>query len=180
VLSQLVHRHMAVPEDDHVGIGKPTMQSPRPARPAPAVVDHCDLHPAELEEPALGEKPLEFAVVVPEHGVRLGHHLQFGQRLSGRDVTGVEHDVGPGHRVEHLVSDTVDPFGEMAVGKHDHLHPPQLVRPRRVRQPTRIGQREWVQTPTAPKESCWAAAAPRRWSNVVVISGSTRRVTAHM
>ena len=129
-----------------------------------------------------GRSPSEVAVVVAEHGVGLGQRLQLGQRLSGRDVTGVEDDVGPGHRIEHLGADAVDPFGEVAVGQDDHLH-----REEAWRTVSAAGSTDGagapdgrIQTPTAPKESCMAAAAPRRWSNVVVISGSTRRVTAHM
>jgi hypothetical protein len=45
-----------MPEHDQVGVGKPTVESTRPAGPGPAVVDHGDPHPAELEEPALGKK----------------------------------------------------------------------------------------------------------------------------
>jgi hypothetical protein len=164
VLSFFVHRHMAVAEDDQIRLGKPAVESTGSARFGPAIMDHCDLHPAEFEQPALGEKPLELAVVVTEHGIGLGHRLQLCERLSGRDVTGMEHDVGPGQRIEHLGGDTVQPFGEVAVREYDHLH----------------GGDRRFQTPTAPKESCMAAAAPSRWSKVVVISGSTRRVTAHM
>jgi len=102
------------------------VQSTRSARPDPAVVDHCDPYPAELEEPALGEKLAEVTVVVAEDGVGLGQSLQLCERLSGRDVTCVEDDVGPGHRTEHPGVDTIDPFGEMAVGKYDHLHPGSL------------------------------------------------------
>ena len=69
-----------------------------------------------------GRSPSELAVVVAEHGVGLGQRLQLGQRLPGRDVAGVEDDVGPGQRIEHLGIDAVDPFGEVAVGQDDHLH----------------------------------------------------------
>jgi hypothetical protein len=164
VLPCFVHRHMAVAEDDQIRLGKPAMESTRSARFGPAVVDHCDPHPAELEQPALGEQPLEVAVVVAEHGIGLGHRLQLCERAARRDVTGMEHDVGPGHRIEHLGADRLQPFGEVAVGQYDDLD----------------GDEGRFQTPTAPKESCMAAAAPRRWSKVVVISGSTRSVTAHM
>ena len=167
-----------MPEDDQISVGEPTTQSTRSSRPAPAVVHHGHPHPAELEQPALGEKPSELAVVVAEHGVGLGQRLQLGQRLSGRDVTGVEDDVGPGHAssskgsmrsipLVRWLSDrtTTSTVGSLADQAAD------------VNRRAGAGR---TQTPTAPKESCMAAAAPRRWSNVVVISGSTRRVTAHM
>ena len=122
---------MTVPEDDQISVRKPTTQSTGPTFAGPTVVDHCNVHTAKVEIPALGQDPFEGVVVVAEDCVGLGHCLQLGERSSRRDVARMENDVGPGDGLDDLWAERVEPSGEMAVGEHDHLH--RGFRPRPLR-----------------------------------------------
>jgi len=77
----LVDWHMAVPEDDEIGIWKPTMQASGAALRGATVVDECATDPFKIEDPALGECSHQVVIVVSENGVRLSHGLEFYERL---------------------------------------------------------------------------------------------------
>jgi hypothetical protein len=69
ILANFIDRGVAVTEYDHVRIRKTTMQSGRPTRDAPAVVDHSDLHTGDLDCSSKGKSTNEGDVVVAEYGV---------------------------------------------------------------------------------------------------------------
>ncbi len=109
LLPDLVNRDVTVTEDDEVGVWKSTVQAPGPAPRCAAVMNKCYANSSQLEHPSLLQDSHEVMVVVAEHCIGLDHGPQFLKSLSGRDISGVEHDVRFGHSTKYLISYGLEP-----------------------------------------------------------------------
>jgi hypothetical protein len=83
---------MGMPEDDDIGIGKPSPQAGRATRGIAAVVDHRHLAASDVDNSLFGQR--EAVVVVTEYGVYWRELFQDAEHRQVCDIAGVQYDIG--------------------------------------------------------------------------------------
>ena len=121
--AELVHRDVAVAEDDHRRVGEAAAQATGPPGTWPGVVDHPDAHAHDVDHQLLRQTPDQLEVVVAEHGVDRCELRQLVEQLGYEQVARMEDDVGaPELGAVHAVRQAAARAPpDVGVGQHDDV-----------------------------------------------------------
>ena len=110
-------------EHDHVGVGKAPLQPALAAGSSPAVVEHGDANPLELELDGVGQEGHELVVVVPEHRAERSQLFERSKGVGTYHVAGMQDQVGRSDRIEHRPRQALlSANSKVGVGEHHDVH----------------------------------------------------------